>query len=171
MRLVPLSVVLIVFALCATAEAQQPGKIARIGYLTTQPTALDSGRRQEIREALRKVGYVEGQNISIEYRSAEGKIDRNPALAAELVNLKVDVILVGGGYAVILAAKNATKTIPIVMMGGGTDPVDSGLIDSLARPGGNITGYKHLWLSRGQTSRVAQTGHFDTFSCRHPLRG
>jgi len=127
-----------------SADAQQPGKIARIGYLTTQPTALDSGRRQEIREALRKVGYVEGQNLSIEYRSAEGKIDRNPALAAELVNLKVDVILVGGGYAVILAAKNATKTIPIVMMGGGTDPVDSGLIDSLARPGGNITGYINI---------------------------
>jgi len=127
-----------------SADAQQPGKIARIGYLTTQPTALDSGRRQEIRDALRKVGYVEGQNLSIEYRSAEGKIDRNPALAAELVNLKVDVILVGGGYAVILAAKNATKTIPIVMMGGGTDPVDSRLIDSLARPGGNITGYINI---------------------------
>jgi putative tryptophan/tyrosine transport system substrate-binding protein len=143
-KMTVLALCAVLFALCIPAEAQQLGKIARIGYLTTQSTALDSGRRQEIREALRKVGYVEGQNLSIEYRSAEGKIDRNPALAAELVNLKVDVILVGGGYAVILAAKNATKTIPIVMMGGGTDPVDSGLIDSLARPGGNITGYINI---------------------------
>ena len=121
------------------AEAQQPQKVARIGYLTTQPTALDSGRRQELRRALHVFGYIEGQNISMEYRSAEGKPDRAPGLAAELVNLKVDVILVAGGYGVVLAAKNATKTIPIVMVGGGTDPVEAGLIDSLARPGGNIT--------------------------------
>ena len=143
-KILVITLAAVILVLVRSAEAQQLGKIARIGYLTTQPTALDSGRRQEIRDALRKVGYVEGQNLSIEYRSAEGKIDRNPALAAELVNLKVDVILVGGGYAVILAAKNATKTIPIVMMGGGTDPVDSGLIDSLARPGGNITGYINI---------------------------
>ena len=143
-KILVITLAAVILVLVRSAEAQQLGKIARIGYLTTQPTALDSGRRQEIRDALRKVGYVEGQNLSIEYRSAEGKIDRNPALAAELVNLKVDVILVGGGYAVVLAAKNATKTIPIVMMGGGTDPVDSGLIDSLARPGGNITGYINI---------------------------
>jgi putative tryptophan/tyrosine transport system substrate-binding protein len=126
------------------AEAQQPQKVARIGYLTTQPTALDSGRRQELRRALHVFGYIEGQNISMEYRSAEGKPDRAPGLAAELVNLKVDVILVAGGYGVVLAAKNATKTIPIVMVGGGTDPVEAGLIDSLARPGGNITGYINI---------------------------
>jgi putative tryptophan/tyrosine transport system substrate-binding protein len=126
------------------AMAQQPAKVAGIGYLTTQPTALDSGRRQEIRRALHVFGYIEGQNISMEYRSAEGKLDRLPGLAAELVNLKVDVILVSGGYGVILAAKNATKTIPIVMVGGGTDPVEAGLIDSLARPGGNITGYINI---------------------------
>src|SRR5262245_38590656 len=119
------------------AGAQQTGRVARIGYLTTQPTALDIGRRQEIRRALQVFGYTEGQNILMEYRSGEGKPDR--ALAAELVNLKVDVMLVSGGYGVILAAKNATKTIPIVMVGGGTDPVEAGLIDSLARPGGNIT--------------------------------
>jgi putative tryptophan/tyrosine transport system substrate-binding protein len=124
------------------AEAQQ--KVVRIGYLTTQPAALDSDRRQEIRRALHVFGYVEGQNISMEYRSGEGKPDRAPALAAELVNLKVDVILVAGGYGVVLAAKNATKTIPIVMVGGGTDPVEAGLIESLARPGGNITGYINI---------------------------
>jgi putative ABC transport system substrate-binding protein len=147
MKKTGLSSILIVVVLLAVgviAEAQQPEKVARIGYLTTQPTALDSGRRQEIRRALHVFGYIEGQNISMEYRSAEGKRDRAPALAAELVNLKVDVILVAGGYAVILAAKNATKTIPIVMVGGGTDPVESGLIDSLARPGGNITGYINI---------------------------
>jgi ABC-type uncharacterized transport system substrate-binding protein len=147
MKKTGLSSILIVVVLLAVgviAEAQQPEKVARIGYLTTQPTALDSGRRQEIRRALHVFGYIEGQNISMEYRSAEGKPDRAPALAAELVNLKVDVILVAGGYAVILAAKNATKTIPIVMVGGGTDPVESGLIDSLARPGGNITGYINI---------------------------
>ena len=104
------------------AEAQQ--RVARIGYLTTQPAALDSDRKQEIRRALQALGYIEGQNISMEYRSAEGKLDRLPGLAAELVNLKVDVILVAGGYRPILEARNATKTIPIVMVGGGTDPVE-----------------------------------------------
>jgi putative ABC transport system substrate-binding protein len=124
------------------AEAQQ--KVARIGYLTTQPAALDADRKQEIRRALQVFGYSEGQNISMEYRSAEGKLDRLPGLAAELVNLKVDIILVAGGYRPILEAKNATKTIPIVMVGGGTDPVEAGLIESLARPGGNITGYINI---------------------------
>jgi putative ABC transport system substrate-binding protein len=124
------------------AEAQQ--RAARIGYLTTQPAALDSDREQEIRRALQVYGYVEGQNISMDYRSAEGKLDRLPGLAAELVNLKVDIILVAGGYRPILEAKNATKTIPIVMVGGGTDPVEAGLVESLARPGGNITGYINI---------------------------
>jgi len=136
--------VALLLAFSFPAEAQQPGKVARIGYLTTQPTALDSGRRQEIRQALHAFGYIEGQNIAMEYRSGEGNPDRAPALAAELVNLRVDLILVAGGYGVILAAKNATKTIPIVMVGGGTDPVVAGLIDSLARPGGNITGYINI---------------------------
>jgi putative tryptophan/tyrosine transport system substrate-binding protein len=134
----------VLLAVAVIADAQQPQKVARIGYLTTQPTALDSGRRQELRRALHVFGYIEGQNISMEYRSGEGNPDRAPALAAELVNLRVDVILVAGGYGVVLAAKNATKTIPIVMVGGGTDPVEAGLIDSLARPGGNITGYINI---------------------------
>jgi putative ABC transport system substrate-binding protein len=113
----------LLFALCSSTAAQQPNKVFRIGYLTTLPTTLDSNRRQEIERALQELGYIEGRNISMEYRSGEGKPDRAPALAAELVNLKVDVILVAGGYAVVLAAKNATKTIAIVMVGGGTDPI------------------------------------------------
>ena len=90
--------------------------------------------------ALRELGYVEGQNIATEYRYVEGKVDRAPELAAELVRLKVDIIVVAAGAGVILAAKNVTKTIPIVMVGQGLDPVKAGLVESLARPGGNVTG-------------------------------
>ena len=86
------------------------------------------------------MGYIEGQNIATEYRYAEGKIDRAPELVAELVRLKVDIIVVTGGGRTIRAAKNATKTIPIVMVGTGIDPVEAGLVESLARPGGNVTG-------------------------------
>ncbi len=93
---------------------------------------------------MRERGYIEGQNIAIEYRYAEGKLDRFPELAAELVRLKVDVIVVAGGTGQILAAKNATKTIPIVMAGPGVDPVAAGLVESLARPGGNVTGITNL---------------------------
>ena len=97
-----------------------------------------------MRLALRERGYIEGQNIAIEYRYAEGKLDRLPELAAELVGLKVDIIVVTGGDPDIRAAKNATKTIPIVMAGNGTDPVEAGFIDSLAHPGGNVTGLTNL---------------------------
>src|SRR6266545_129028 len=89
-------------------------------------------------------GYIEGQNIAIEYRYADGKLDRYPELAAELVRLKVDIIVVPGGAAPTRAAKNATKTIPIVMMGLSADPVELGLVESLARPGGNVTGLTTL---------------------------
>ena len=99
---------------------------------------------EAIRLALRELGYIEGQNIAIEYRYAEGKRDRLPELAAELVRLKVDIIVVAGGAGPIRAAKNATKTIPIVMTGGGIDPVEAGLVESLARPGGNVTGITNL---------------------------
>ena len=102
--------------------------------------ASESTRAEAIRLALRERGYIEGQNIATEYRYAEGKLDRFPELAAELVRLKVDIIVVAGGDRTIRAAKNATKTIPIVMAGQGTDPVEAGLIESLARPGGNVTG-------------------------------
>src|SRR5215510_3401289 len=121
------------------AEAQQPKKVPRIGYLSAFDAASDF-RSEPIRAALRDLGYIEGQNIAIEYRYAEGKLDWFPELAAELVRLKVDVIVVSGGARQVRAAKNATKTIPIVMMGGGLDPVEAGLVESLARPGGNVTG-------------------------------
>ncbi len=122
------------------AEAQQPKKVPRIGYLTSSDPATESARSEGIRQALRDLGYVEGQNIAFEYRYAEGKLDRFPELAAELVRLKVDIIVVAGGYTLIRAAKNATKTISIVMAGAAPDPVEAGFVDSLARPGGNVTG-------------------------------
>ena len=125
------------------AEAQQSKKIPRIGYLSSADAASESARVEAIRLALRERGHIEGQNIAIEYRYAEGKLDRLPDLAAELVRLKVDIIL-GGGDIPIRAAKNATRTIPIVMMGTGSDPVEAGLVDSLARPGGNVTGITNL---------------------------
>jgi putative ABC transport system substrate-binding protein len=124
----------------AVVEAQQPKKVSRIGYLSSADPARESTRFEAIRLALREVGYVEGQNIAIEYRYAEGKRDRVPELAAELVRLKVDIIVVAGGAMTVRAAKNATKTIPIVMTGAGRDPVEAGLVESLARPGGNVTG-------------------------------
>jgi putative ABC transport system substrate-binding protein len=122
------------------AEAQQPKKVFRIGYLSNTDAATDSPRAEGIRLALRERGYIEGQNIAIEYRYAEGKRDRESGLAAELVRLKVDIIVVASGDVTIQAAKNATKTIPIVMAGLGSDPVRAGHVESLARPGGNVTG-------------------------------
>ena len=107
------------FALSYSASAQQPKKVPRIGYLAADDPASESTRAEAIRLALRERGYVEGQSIAIEYRYAEGKRDRLPELAAELVRLKVDIIVVAGGDGPIRAAKNATKTIPIVMMGPG----------------------------------------------------
>jgi ABC-type uncharacterized transport system substrate-binding protein len=127
------------FALCFSVEAQQPKKVYRIGYLTSRAPASDSFRSEAIRLALRELGYIEGQNIAIEYRYAEGKFDRLPEVAAELVRLKVDVIVAAGGTPVILAARNATSTIPIVFPTV-SDPVALGFVASLARPGGNITG-------------------------------
>ena len=125
-------------------EAQQPKKVPLIGYLSTIDAARDSARAEAIRLALRDRGHIEGQNIATEYRYAEGKVDRFSELAAELVRLKVDIIVVSGGARLILATKNATKTIPIVMMGGGSDPVEEGFVESLARPGGNVTGLTNL---------------------------
>ena len=131
------------------AHAQQPKKVPRIGYLSGSDAATESTRAEAIRLALRERGYIEGQNIAIEYRYAEGKFDRNPKLAAELVRLKVDIIVAAGGARLVRAAMNATKTIPIVMMGGGGDPVELGLIESLARPGGNVTGITNLGVELG----------------------
>jgi putative ABC transport system substrate-binding protein len=142
-------VAVVLLALGVTAEAQQPKKVHRIGYLSTNDPATDSARVEGIRLALRQLGYIEGQNIAIEYRYTQGKIDRPPELAAELVRLKVDIIVVAGGDATIQAAKNATKTIPIVMIGAGSDPVEAGHVESLARPGGNVTGITTLGRELG----------------------
>jgi putative ABC transport system substrate-binding protein len=139
------SVLCVLFvALCLPALAQQPKKVPRIGYLSAQGPASDSPRSEPIRAALRELGYIEGQNIVIEFRYAEGKFDRAAKLAAELVGLKVDIILVAGGGRLIQPTMNATKTIPIVMTGLGADPVEAGLIESLARPCGNVTGITML---------------------------
>jgi putative tryptophan/tyrosine transport system substrate-binding protein len=128
--------------LCSSAQAQQSKKVARIGYLSVLSPASDFARIEAFREGLRQAGYTDGQNTAIESRYAEGKLNRLPDLAGELVRLKVDVIVVGGSTAT-RAAKNATKEIPIVMAHG-SDPVELGYVTSLARPGGNITGLTHL---------------------------
>ena len=108
------------------AQAQQPKKVPRIGYLSQLDPARESARAEAIRLALRERGHIEGQNIATEYRYAEGKRDRLPELAAELVRLKVDIIVAAGGDPGIQAAKNATKTIPIVMVNSPNDPVAAG---------------------------------------------
>lgn len=128
------------FALCISANGQQPSKTARIGFLSATTVRTDAGRVDAIKAALREMGYIEGQNISFEYRYSEGKGSETPKLAADLVRVNVDVVLVLGGAQTVRAAKNATKTIPIVMSGRGPDPVEAGLVQSLARPGGNVTG-------------------------------
>ncbi len=123
------------------ATAQQTGKVYRIGYLRFRCGSLTTNTRYNaFRQGLRELGYVEGQNLVIEYRCAESKPERRPDLAAELVRLKVDVIITPGAPGYIRAAKRATRTIPIVMTGIWVDPVKAGLVVSLARPGGNITG-------------------------------
>ncbi len=136
-------------ALPFPARAQQSKKVPLIGYLSSSDAAAESSRAEGIRQALRERGYVEGRNIAIEYRYGEGENARLPELAAELVRLKIDVIVVQGGSPAVRAAKSATKTIPIVMVGSGSDPVDSGLVDSLARPGGNVTGVTNLTRKLG----------------------
>jgi putative ABC transport system substrate-binding protein len=137
-------VVVVLLAVAVMAEAQQPKKVPRIGYLSSSDPVTESTRAETIRLALRERGYIEGQNIAIEYRSSDGKQDRQPELAAELVRLKVDLIVVAGGDTVIRSAQNATKTIPIVLTGSGSDPVKAGCVESLARPGGNVTGITNL---------------------------
>ena len=144
-KLVGIFALAVAFAICgAVAQAQQAKKTSRIGYLSAGDPSNESARAEAIRLALRELGYIEGQNLAIEYRYAEGKVDRLPELAAELVRLKMDIIVAAGGTAVIRAAKNATSTIPIVMLGQGLDPVEAGLIETLARPGGNVTGITNL---------------------------
>jgi putative ABC transport system substrate-binding protein len=130
------------FALCLPATAQQPPKVPRIGFLGAASPSANTPRTDAFRQGLRELGYVEGKNIVIEYRWAEGKFDRLPDLAAELVRLKVDVVVTAGSAAT-RPAKGATVTIPIVMAQD-NDPVGDGFVASLARPGGNITGLSTL---------------------------
>src|SRR4029077_21145769 len=141
MRLIGL-VLALSLTLTPLAAEGQAAKIARIGYLAGNP-AVNPHIAEAFRQGLRDLGYVEGRNVVIEYRDAEGKRERLPALAAELVALKVDVIVTGGGTPTAVAAKQATRTVPIVFTSA-TDPVTDGLVTSLARPGGNVTGLSNL---------------------------
>jgi len=167
---------IMLFALCSLllasrfpAEAQQTGnKVAIIGFLLAPARSAVSESLDAFRQGLRELGYVEGQNIVIEYRYAEGKVDRLPDLAAELVRLKVDVIVAAGGLVAIKPAKNATSTIPIVFRAT-NDPVADVLTASLARPGGNITGLttggaelygKRLELLKETVPRVSRVAVF-----------
>ena len=165
MRLSRFLVVLIVFALCTPAEAQQPKKVPRVGYLS--PSSSYPARVEGLRQRLHELGYVEGKNIVFEYRSAEGKAERLPDLAAELVHIKVDLIVTASEPG-ISAAKKASSTIPIVFTVA-NDPVGSGLVSSLSRPGGNVTGLvnlapeldgKRLELLKESFTRIARVAVF-----------
>jgi ABC-type uncharacterized transport system substrate-binding protein len=155
----------LLFALCVSAQAQQTGKVFRIGYLDNSTASGNAVLIDAFRQELSKLGWIEGKNITIEYRFAEQKNERLPELVSDLVRLKVDLIVtVGRGPA--LAAKSATTTIPIVMTSPG-DPVAEGLVASLARPGGNVTGFsglptelnsKRLEILKDAVPRLARVG-------------
>jgi putative ABC transport system substrate-binding protein len=139
----------VAFAMCgAVAEAQQQAKVPKIGWLDSGSTVRGSRLGELFVRRLREFGYVEGKNIAFEYRSADNKLDRLPALAGELVRLNVDVLVTSTTPAAV-AGKNATKTIPIVFILLAADPVAAGLIDSLARPSGNITGLTNIAAELG----------------------
>jgi putative ABC transport system substrate-binding protein len=163
--LVRFAVSALLFALCPFAEAQQTGKVFRIGRLDVSTASGGAVLWEAFRNELSKFGWIEGKNIIIEYRFAEQKFERLPELAAELVRLKVDLI-VATGRAPALAAKSATTTIPIVMIV--PDPVGEGLVASLARPGGNVTGFsnlspelttKRLEILKDTVPKLARVGH------------
>jgi putative ABC transport system substrate-binding protein len=134
----------LLFALSFPVEAQQTGKVVRIGFLDPGTASGSASLLEALRQEMRKLGWIEGKNFTIEYRFGEQKqLERMPELAAELVRLKVDLIVASGGTPYSLAAKSATTNIPIVMTNPG-DPVGSGLVASLAQPGGNVTGLSSL---------------------------
>jgi putative ABC transport system substrate-binding protein len=141
-KIAVLTLCAMLFALCASAQAQQPIKIFRIGFLDSSTPSGIAVLVEELRQELRKLGWIEGKTVTFEFRFAEQKPDRLPQLAAELVRLKVDLIVAPAGPSV-LAAKEATKTIPIVMTNP-ADPVGEGMVASLARPGGNVTGLSSM---------------------------
>jgi putative tryptophan/tyrosine transport system substrate-binding protein len=156
-------------ALCVSAEAQQAGKIFRIGFLDNSTTSGNAVLVEAFRQELSKLGWTEGKNITIEYRFAKQKLERLPELAAELVRLKVDLIVTSGGPTP-LAAKGATSTIPIVMTNS-VDPVGAGLVANLARPGGNVTGNsglspelntKRLEILKDAVPRLSRVGFLRT---------
>jgi putative ABC transport system substrate-binding protein len=141
-NVIGLALCAMLFPLCSSVDAQQTGKAPRIGFLDASTASGTAVLVEAFRQELSKLGWIEGKNITIEYRFAEQKNERLPELAADLVRLKVDLIVATGGQ-VPLAAKKATTTIPIVMVIAG-DPVALGLVASLARPGGNVTGLSAL---------------------------
>ena len=143
MRYKVITFLLIILTTAHLAEAQQPKKVARIGFLAGTAASIEKSRIEAFRQGLRELGYVEGKNIVIEWRWAEGKFDRLPDLAAELVRLNVEVIVTGGSTST-RAAKKVTTTVPIVMAQV-NDPVGNGFVASLARPGGNMTGLSTLY--------------------------
>jgi len=156
-----------------TARAQQAGKIWRIGMLETTSATLNAANVEAFRSALQRLGYIEGQNLVIDYRSADGRSERLPALAAELIRVKSDIIVTRGTPSA-LAAKNATTTIPIVMASIG-EPVETGLVASLPRPGGNITGLsafvtelaaKRIEMLKELAPQIARVGLIDNMSNR-----
>ena len=138
-RAIWIAIVVLLMGHPGTGEAQQKAKAAKIGWLATRGGSTPGGGSEVIRRELRELGYVEGKNIAFEYRYTDGNLDRLPALAEELVRLKVDVLL-ASSTPTARAVKNATRTIPIVFLAA-ADPVVAGLVDSLSRPGGNITGF------------------------------
>jgi putative ABC transport system substrate-binding protein len=161
-------VAVILLAVAVQVEAQQPAKIPRIGFLSGQSASQTADSMKALLRGLGDLGYIEGKNIAIEYRWAEGKIERLPDFAAEVVRLRVDVVVAAGGSPAIRAAKNATNAIPIVFAGLGTDPVEMGFVASLARPGGNITGVgsggpelygKRLELLKGAVPKLARVAY------------
>ena len=145
-----------VAVVAATAQAQQTTKIPRIGYLATASLSAFATRTEAFRQGLRELGYIEGKNILIEYRYADGKTDRVPALADELVRIKVDIIVTGGAPAT-LSAKDATR-YDSHCDGKRCDPVGSGVVASLARPGGNITGFFNACYGHKRETTGASEG-------------
>jgi putative tryptophan/tyrosine transport system substrate-binding protein len=164
-RFIFLALCSLLLAPCSAAEAQQTGKVFRIGFLDNSTASGSAGRLEAFRQELRKLGWIEGKNIAIEYQFSEQKPERLPELAADLVHRKVDLIVVTSNPSA-LAAKSATTIVPIVMTTS-TDPVGTGLVASLARPGGNVTGNsslsvelntKRLEILKDSVPKLAQVG-------------
>ena len=165
-------VAVVLLAVAVIAEAQQPKKVSRIGYLSnTGDAATESARSEAIRLALRELGYIEGQNIAIEYRYAEGKPDRAPELAAELVRLKVDIIVVAEGTRGSGRPRMRPRRFPSSWRALGPILLEAGIVESLARPGGNVTGTHSPYQgTRREAAGAAQRSRSQTCPCRGSLR-